>query len=234
MRETSSRGGQLFENTAVQNVKPMSGDRARVETSISSVMARHVVICGGPCLDEIYPAARRVTLPITVGALATEQLSDAVLDQMLPSRLAGSDWRLNADFWSVTADNRLLFGGGARHLRSRSRDPRPALAKRMARVFPALEGAKIDYWWDGQVDVTRSFLPQIGRLDGNVWIARGFNGVGLALGYLAGKMIADAIAGKDNAIDLFAQIPHQLFPGGRMELPTRIWMAMSTWARDLL
>jgi gamma-glutamylputrescine oxidase len=108
------------------------------------------------------------------------------------------------------------------------------MSRRLAAVFPALKDVAIDRCWEGEVAVTRAMLPRIGRVGRNMWIAHGYCGVGLALAYLAGSMISEAIAGRGSALDSFARIPHKQWPVGLMELPTKAWVAMSTWARDLV
>ena len=118
------------------------------------------------------------------------------------------------DYFRLSADNRLLFGGRVNY--SGSLDVRCASAtrKRMLRVFPQLAAARIEYAWGGNVDITLNRAPHFGRLSPRVYFLQGFSGHGIALTGIAGKLVALAIAGTAERFDVFARIPHANFPGG--------------------
>ena len=104
----------------------------------------------------------------------------------------------------------------------------------MAKVFPALAEARFDYIWGGYVGITVERTPHFGRLGSNLYFAQGFSGTGVALTGLAGKIIAEAIAGQAERLDLFARLPHTSFPGGRLlRLPSLVlamtWYRMRDW-----
>lgn len=224
--------GRVFEDSPVTSIDIEDGRSWTIGTPHGAVYARDVVLCCGAYLGAIYPRARRYIMPVAAGAIVTQPLPDELLDRAIPSRLAGSEWRLNADFWSVMADGRLLFGGGARHVGRETHDWCPELELRLHALFPALRGVAAERAWHGQMDLTRMQLPQIGRMEKNIWIAHGFNGVGLALSYLAGKIVADGILNRSSDADVFAEIPHRRFPPRMLEWPSRFLVALHAWTQD--
>ena len=84
----------------------------------------------------------------------------------------------------------------------------------MLEVFPQLSDVRIDYAWSGRLAITRSRLPHFGRIEKCGFFAQGFSGHGVALTQLAGKLLAEAVAGTAERFDVFARLPHRRFPGG--------------------
>ena len=130
---------------------------------------------------------------------------------------------------------RLLFGGRV----SYSTLPPPNLARalrsRMLKVFPELVSTRIDYAWGGNVAITMNRAPHFGRIGNNVFFAQGYSGHGMALTSLAGKLMAEALAGTAERFDVFARIPHQPFPGGAaLRMPALVLAMFYYRLRDLL
>src|SRR6185503_19762514 len=113
-----------------------------------------------------------------------------------------------------SADHRLLFGGRVSYSAADAFDTARATRRRMLRVFPQLADARIEFAWGGYVDITMSRAPDFNRLAPNVYYLQGFSGHGIALTGIAGKLVAEAIAGQAERFDVFARIPHANFPGG--------------------
>ena len=105
----------------------------------------------------------------------------------------------------------------------------------MLEVFPQLADVDIEHAWGGYVDITMNRAPHFGRLEPDVYFLQGFSGHGIALTGIAGKLLAEAIAGTAERFDLFARIPHRDFPGGRA-LRTPMLVAAMAWykLRDAL
>ena len=116
------------------------------------------------------------------------------------------------DYFRRSADHRLLFGGRVNYSGLRSFDAPGATRARMLAVFPQLKDVRIEYAWGGEVDITLNRAPHFGRLAPNVYFLQGFSGHGIALTGIAGKLLAQAIAGTAARFDVFARIPHAEFP----------------------
>jgi gamma-glutamylputrescine oxidase len=138
------------------------------------------------------------------------------------------------DYFRLSADHRLLFGGRV----SSARAPlaiAQATRARMLKVFPQLANARIDFAWGGYVDITINRAPHFGRLAPNVYFLQGFCGHGIALAGIAGVLVAEAIAGTAERLDVFAKIPHRDFPGGAKLRGPALQLAMFYYRlRDLL
>ena len=112
---------------------------------------------------------------------------------------------------------------GARDPDNVERLIRPNLIK----PFPELATVKVDYAWTGNFLLTLSRLPQLGRLQENVFYSQGCSGHGVTFTHVAGKALALAIHGQAERFDAFASLPHYPFPGGRaLRVPLT---AMGAW-----
>ncbi len=151
-------------------------------------------------------------MPIANYILATEPLSEAA--ELIRDDVAVCDTKFVVDYFRLSADRRLLFGGGEAYSREPPADIAGFVRPHMLRVFPQLAGRRIDYAWGGLLAITMNRLPHFGRLAGDIYFAQGYSGQGLALASLAGKLIAEAVSGTAERFDVFAKLPHRAFPGG--------------------
>ena len=129
--------------------------------------------------------------------------------------IAVTDINFVLDYFRRSADHRLLFGGRVSYSGLDAFNTKRATRKRMLNVFPQLADVPIDYAWGGYVDITMNRAPDFGRVAPNIYYLQGFSGHGIALTGIAGKLVADAIAGQAERFDLFTKIQHRNFPGGR-------------------
>jgi gamma-glutamylputrescine oxidase len=147
--------------------------------------------------------------------------------------VADINWIL--DYFRLSADRRILFGGRVSY--SAFQPPRLAesMRRRMVRIFPDLAEVPVEYAWGGYLDITMSRAPDFGRLAPNIFYLQGFSGHGMSLTVLAGKVIAEAVAGTAERFDVFARLPHRDFPGGRLLRRPSLVLAMLYYRlRDLL
>ena len=155
----------------------------------------------------------RYTIPIMNYNVATAPLSDA--DLLFPSDAAIADSRFVLNYFRLSADKRLIFGGGEKYVQTPPVDIAGFVRKHIVEVFPHLANTPIDYAWGGAVGVTMNRLPHMGR-KGNVFFAHGFSGHGALITTLAGELMAEAVVGTMERFDVFANLPHRPFPGGKM------------------
>jgi len=189
-------------------VRIVEGCRA----SIDSLNARYVIDATDSWIDEVEPDLGRYTVPIMNYNIATAPLANA--DALLPTDAAVADSRFVLNYFRLSADKRLIFGGGERYSQTPPRDIAAFVRPFMAEVFPQIANAEIDYGWGGAVAVTMSRLPHIGRR-GNVFFAHGFSGHGALITTTAGELIAEALAGTAERFDVLASLPSRPFPGGK-------------------
>ncbi|MFP6561385.1 NAD(P)/FAD-dependent oxidoreductase [Paraburkholderia sp. B3] len=206
-------GAQLFAHTRAQEV--VRGARPVVQTPRGEVRCRFVVSCCNAAPGGVLPTpvAARIA-PIASYIIATEPLGRERADALIAQRAAVCDNNFFLDYFRVSADNRMLFGGRADSTGAAPAQLTEAMSKRMTDVFPQLDGTRVEYAWGGFVDVTRNRAPDFGAIDSNYYYVQGFSGHGVALTGIAGRVVAQAIAGEPASFDLFAKLRHARFPGG--------------------
>jgi gamma-glutamylputrescine oxidase len=208
-----SRGAQIFEGTRALSFDA-GGSSVRVVTPHGEVRARHLVLCGNVYLGATAPSLTSKIMAVATYIVATEPLGEARARQLIANNAAVSDMNWVLDYFRRSADQRLLFGGRVNYSGLKSFDAPSATRARMLRVFPQLADVRIEYAWGGEVDITLNRAPHFGRLAPQVYFLQGFSGHGIALTGIAGKLVAEAIAGTAERFDVFARIPHGNFPGG--------------------
>ena len=226
-------GVQLFEESPAVKVEP--GDPAVVETANGRVRARYVVLCCNAYLDELVPKLRARIMPVSTYIVATEQLGAERMQALIRENYALADINWVLDYYRRSADHRLLFGGRVSYSGLDPLNTANATRARMLKVFPQLADTKIEYAWGGYVDISMSRAPDFGRYRPNIYYLQGFSGHGVALTGLAGKLVAEAIAGHAERFDLFTKLRHRDFPGGKA-LRTPLLVLAMLWFRlkDLL
>jgi len=174
-------------------------------------------------------------MPVGTYIGASAVLGQARAQSLIRNDMAVADVSWALDYFRLSRDHRLLFGGQASYSALPPPGLRGVMTRRMRAVFPQLADVELEYVWGGYVDITRNRAPHWGRLTPNVYFAQGFSGHGVAAAGLAGQVLAEAIAGQAERLDVFERIPHRPFPGGRM-LRTPLLVAAMSWykLRDAL
>lgn len=213
----------LAQAAETAGVRFIEGDRAHLIFDLGldknelflddrTVWAEFFIDATDAWIGELEPQLGRYTVPIMNYNIATEPLANA--DELLPTDAAVADSRFVLNYFRLSADKRMIFGGGERYSQTPPHDIAGFVRPFMAEVFPQIADAKIDYGWGGAVAVTMNRLPHIGR-DGNIFYAHGFSGHGALVTTLAGELIAEAMAGTAERFDVLANLPSKPFPGGK-------------------
>jgi gamma-glutamylputrescine oxidase len=209
-----SFGVRIFEDSRALSFSAAAAARLRVATPGGEVRTRQLVLCGNVYLGATAPQLARKIMGVATYIVATERLGEARARELVASNVAVCDMNWVLDYFRRSADHRLLFGGRVNYSGLSSFDAPSATRARMLRVFPQLKDVRIEYAWGGDLDITLNRAPHFGRLAPNVYFLQGFSGHGMALTGIAGKLVAEAIAGTASRFDVFARIPHADFPGG--------------------
>lgn len=210
-RAAEAVGVRIWEGQRADKIIQSEG-LLNIVTDQADIEARYVIDATDSWIGDIEPVLGRYTVPIMNYNIATAPLANA--DALLPSDAAIADSRFVLNYFRLSADKRLIFGGGERYSQTPPRDIAAFVRPFMAQVFPELADAKIDYGWGGAVAVTMNRLPHIGRR-GNIFYAHGFSGHGALVTTLAGELIAEAMAGTAERFDVLANLPSKPFPGGK-------------------
>ena len=174
-------------------------------------------------------------MPVGTYIGATEPLGEEKARELITNNMAVADINFVLDYYRLSADHRLLFGGRVSYSTVPPVQLAASMKSRMLKVFPQISEAVIEYAWGGFVGITMNRAPHFGRIGKNIFYAQGFSGHGVALTGLAGKLIAESVAGTSERFDLFSRIPHLSFPGGPYLRMPALVLAMAYYRiRDLL
>jgi gamma-glutamylputrescine oxidase len=226
-------GVRICEESEVTRLE--QGDTVVVHTAGGRVRAKHVALCCNAYMDQLSPRLRARIMPVGTYIVATEPLGQPRIEALMRENVGVTDVNWVLDYFRRSSDHRLLFGGRVSYSGLDPLNTERATRARMVKVFPQLADVKIEYAWGGYVDITMSRAPDFGRLAPNVYYLQGFSGHGIALTGMAGKLVAEAIAGQAERFDLFTKLEHRDFPGGRALRTPALVLAM-LWFRlkDLL
>ncbi|NIA71091.1 FAD-binding oxidoreductase [Pelagibius litoralis] len=208
-------GARICEETPATALTRQGG-RHLVRTPQGEVTADILVLACNGYLGKIEPRIAGTIMPINNFIIATEPLGAARARSIISNDAAVADSKHVLDYYRLSVDGRLLFGGGESYRAAYPRDIAGLVRRCMLRVFPQLADVKIDHAWGGTLAITMNRLPAYGRLGEDTYYAQGFSGQGVALTSLAGKVIAEAIAGDSARFDLLASVPTPAFPGGTL------------------
>ena len=210
-----SLGANIFENSQVTNIT--YGDNPVVTTQKGSVKAGHVILCGNAYMGKLVPYLDARVLPATSCIIGTEPLSDEQLLQTMVRDVAVCDSRTALDYYRLSADKRLLFGGLSNYTGLEPTNAEAVMRNKMAKVFPSLKTVKIDYSWSGRMGISVRRMPQIGRLkNSNILYASGYSGHGVAPTHMTGRLLAEAVDGNTHRFDIMNKMFHLPWPGGKL------------------
>lgn len=212
-RAAESVGVSIFESSCVRRIE--HGIRPRVVTDAGSVRCDAVVLAGNTHHGLEPKRLAGTVFPAGSFIVATEPLTPEVAKTVNPRRLAVCDQNVVLDYFRTTVDGRVLFGGRCNYSGRRPKDIRATLRPRLLKVYPELRPFAIDFAWGGNIGIAIRRVPVMGRLHGNVFYAQGYSGHGVNVSHLAGEILADAVGGTLDRLDVFARVPPLRLPVGR-------------------
>ena len=209
-RAAQRAGVRIFEMSRATGLD-RSAKGVRVTTPDAVIEAAEVILAGDALLSGLFGRVNQRIMPVANYVVTTEPLQDPT--SLIPRDQAVSDSRFVVDYFRLTPDGRLLFGGGERYTPDPPADIESFVRPYVERAFPQLKGVRIEHAWGGMVSVTFSRLPHVGR-DGPVLWAHGYSGQGALLSTLGGKILADALNGDAGPMEALAALEPPAFPGG--------------------
>ena len=231
-RAAAAAGVRIHERSAVHHID--EGAPATVRTDAGHVVADHVILACNGYLGGLNRKVAARVMPINNFIAATEPLGDRIND-VLPRDVAVADSRFVVNYFRLSHDGRLLFGGGESYGYRFPSDIAAKVRKPMSVVFPQLSDVKIDYAWGGTLGITMKRLPYLTRIGVNMLSASGYSGHGVGTATHAGQLMARAIQGDGDGFDTMAAMPTMPFPGGPAMRSPLLVLAMSWYAmRDRL
>jgi len=231
-RAAEDAGATIYEHTEVTGIS--HGATVTFHTPRGTVRARHAILAGNGYLPVIERKVSARVMPINSFIAATEPLGDRAAE-VLTRDIGVADSKFVVNYYRMSEDKRLLFGGRESYSIGFPTDITTALRRRMESLFPQLAGVRIDHVWGGTLGITMTRLPLVTRVAPNVLNASGFSGHGVALSGFAGRVMAEAIAGQSERFDVLSDLPITPFPGGASLRAPLLSLAMSWYSlRDRL
>jgi glycine/D-amino acid oxidase-like deaminating enzyme len=212
-RAAHGLGVRIFEQSPVTGIE--HGTKPTVRTAKGLVQADSVVLAGNAYHGLEPRHLSNLVFPAGSFIVATEPLPAALAGAINPLDLAVCDMNEILDYYRLTPDRRLLYGGRCNYSGREPASIQAAIVPRMLKIYPQLRGIRIEYEWGGRIGIVLNRVPLLGRIGANVWYCQGYSGHGLNATHIMGEVMADAIGGTLESFDLFATFPHIRLPGSQ-------------------
>ena len=206
-------GGQIYEMSGVTKID--RGEPAMVHTAQGQVKARFVIVACNAYIGELEPRLASRSMPCGTQVIATEPLGDR-FPEILPTDFCVEDCNFLLDYFRLSADRRLVYGGGVIYGAREPHHIESIIRPKLLKTYPQLKNVRIDYAWTGNFLLTLTRLPEVGRLAPNIYFSQGCSGHGVTFTHLIGRVLSESIRGQSTRFDAFANLPSYPFPGGRM------------------
>lgn len=227
-------GGVIYEQSSVVSID-YAGAEPIVKTAQGEVRSSYLVVAGNAYLGNAVPELTAKIMPVSTQVITTEVLGEARCRELMPANSCLEDANYMLDYYRMTADHRLLYGGGSVYGGAEPADIMAKIRPHLENTFPSLKNVKFEFAWSGNFALTLTRIPHFGQLSDKVYFAHGYSGHGVACTHLAGKLIAEAVHGDATRFKHFSSLPYYPFPGGRLfRVPLTV---MGSWwyiARDKL
>lgn len=208
-------GASVFENSPVKSIDIKRG-HAVVSTGKAMIRAQKVVLACNGYLGNLFPPIASNIMPINNFIVATEPLDEATANRINPLNASLSDSLFVINYWKLSQDRRLIFGGGETYSDKFPESITDFVRPKLLAIYPELSDARLDYGWGGTLAITRNRMPDLGVHKGMVYYAQGFSGHGVPTATMAGKLIAAAIDEGCDDFDLMSGLKTLKFPGGSL------------------
>jgi gamma-glutamylputrescine oxidase len=223
-KAAAAAGVRIHEDAYVHHIT--HGARPVVQTGQGRVECGHVILACNGYLGGLDGKVAARVMPINNFVVATEPLGPRK-SEVLRQNIAVADTKFVVNYWRLSDDDRLLFGG-AESYGYKFPDVRKVVSKPLYAIYPGLRDVKIDYAWGGTLGITMNRMPNFAKVAPNVLSASGYSGHGVAMATLAGRLLAEAVGGQAGRFDVMANVPIPRFPGGPALRSPLLVLAM-TW-----
>ena len=213
-KAAAETGVTIYQESPVLNYTQSASDKVIIKTADGEVHAKHTLLACNGYLDKLNKKVASRVMPINNYIIATEPLSDELASHLIRDNHAVADSRFVVNYFRLSADKRMLFGGGENYSFQFPTDIKTFVRKHMLAIYPQLDNTKLEYGWGGTLAITVSRMPYFAKVSENVLSASGYSGHGVAMATMAGKIMADMIDGKMANFDTMAGLKTYPFPGG--------------------
>lgn len=226
-------GVTIYERSEVESYTKT--DPAIVTLDNGCIKARFVLLACNGYLDDLDKKVANKIMPINNYIAATQPLSEAQARDLIRDNVAVADSKFVINYFRLSADRRMLFGGGESYRFKFPQDIKQFVTKPMLGIYPQLKGVKLDYAWGGTLGITVNRMPYFDKLAPNVFCAVGYSGHGIGMATLGGKLMAEVVQGTLARFDVMENVKTPSFPGGTLLRWPGLVLAMTYYSiRDKL
>ncbi len=193
-RAARGAGAQIFGQSAVKSLTQTASGWA-LRTEGAQITAQTVILATNGYTDGLLPALPKTILPLVSIQVATDPVEGGIIDDILPDGQTISDTRRVIMYARREPDNRMVFGGVGKKTLSGQITGHEALIRDAVRVFPQLSNVTWRYRWGGQIAVTEDHLPHLYEPARGLIAGLGYNGRGVAMSHVMGKVMAERALG---------------------------------------
>jgi glycine/D-amino acid oxidase-like deaminating enzyme len=212
-RAAASLGVAIHEDSEALRIE--GGAKPFVETAHGRVEANTIVLACESGHRFERGRLRGAMFPTGSYIIATEPLDETTATAINPRDLAVCDSNVVLDYFRLSADRRMIFGGRCNYSNRDPRDIAVTMRPRLVEIFPQLAKTRIAFSWGGRIAITLNRAPMIGRLEPNLYYMQGYCGHGVNATHIAAEIVSDAICGTTERFDLFDRIRHWHLPVNR-------------------
>jgi len=212
-RAAHQLGVRIFEQSPVTGIE--HGTRPTVKTAQGQVEADSVVLAGNAYHALESKHLSNLTFPAGSYIVGTEPLPEEIVKEINPLDLAVCDLNEVVDYYRLSADRRMLYGGRCNYSGREPSSIKATIVPRMLEIYPQLKNVRIDYEWGGTLGIVLNRIPALGRINQNVYYCQGYSGHGVNATHILGEITADAVGGTMEKFDLFADMKHFRIPGSQ-------------------
>ncbi|NVO24020.1 NAD(P)/FAD-dependent oxidoreductase [Donghicola mangrovi] len=196
------QGAKIWEYAPV-TARDKTATGWRLTTPKGSIEAGRVIAATGAYGGRVQGSPlgyfRRRIISVGSFIIATRPLTAQEIAQTVPRNRTYVTSMNIGNYFRLSPDNRLIFGGRARFSATSDQqsDAKSGdiLRASMERLFPHLKDIQIDYCWGGLVGMTKDRYPRAGQADGMIY-GMGYSGHGAQMSTLLGQSLADLAMGR--------------------------------------
>jgi glycine/D-amino acid oxidase-like deaminating enzyme len=188
------RGGELFTHSPVVRLGPGAAGY-RAETPRGAITAGAVIIATNAYTGSLNPRLRRTVVAVPSFQVATRPIPSQLRSQILPDGQAASDTCRLLRYFRTDAGGRLVMGTRGSYAAAPTAHMARHHYRAVREIYPQLEGLDFEYHWGGFVAMTADHLPHLHELAPNLLAALGYNGRGVAMASVMGKLLAQRVLG---------------------------------------
>ncbi|MDA9008586.1 FAD-binding oxidoreductase [Alphaproteobacteria bacterium] len=211
-RAAIAAGVRIFEESPVDDLTYQLSPL--IKTAQGKVKAKSLVLACNGYLGKLDNKVAARVMPINNFVIATKPLSEEMAKEVIRDDVGVADSRFVVNYYRLSADRRMVFGGGESYSYKFPKDIKSYVRKRMIEIYPQLADTKIDYGWGGTLGITVNRLPHLEQLAPTAWSASGYSGSGVGMANLCGHLVAEAIDHNLSKFELVSKVPSPMFPGG--------------------